>query len=96
MAFTFIQQKNKQKYLVLIFVAVVCAILVVVWQGFLGGEKPVSPSLTEALAPPKIEISWQVLKDPRLEKLQAFEEIKPFEEITPEGEIGRENPFTPY
>lgn len=96
MAFTFIQQKKKQKYLVLIFIAVVGAILVVVWQGFLKEEKPVSPPITEALAPPKIEINWQILKDPRLGKLQPFEEIKPFEEITPEGEIGRENPFTPY
>lgn len=96
MAFTFLQQKKKQKKLILILVAVTCAILVVVWQGFLKEEKPVLPSITEVPTTPKIEINWQILKDPRLEKLQPFEKIKPFEEITPEGEIGRENPFVPF
>ena len=39
----------------------------------------------------KIEINFEVLKNPLLKNLVSFEEIPPFE-----GVVGRENPFLPY
>jgi len=40
---------------------------------------------------PKVEINFEVLKNPLLQNLVSFEEIPPFE-----GEVGRENPFLSY
>jgi len=40
---------------------------------------------------PRIEIDFEVLRDPFLEVLQPLEPFPPFEE-----EAGRENPFVPF
>lgn len=91
MAITFLQEKKKQRYLVLILALVICAILLIVWLGFLREAEPTSLPVLPDLAPPQVEIDWATLQDPRLTELQAFEQILPLEE-----EIGRENPFLPY
>lgn len=39
----------------------------------------------------KVEINFEILKNPLLKDLHPFEEIPPFE-----GKTGRENPFLPY
>jgi len=90
MAITFLQEKKRQRRLILILALVVIAILIIVWQGFLQEEAPLTP-IIPSLTPQKIIIDWPTLKDPQIEKLQAFESIPPFE-----GEIGRDNPFVPY
>jgi len=40
---------------------------------------------------PRVEINFEVLKNPLLKNLVSLEAIPPFE-----GEVGRENPFLPY
>ncbi len=91
MAITFLQAKKRQRYLLLILVLIVFAILIIVWQGFLKGkEAPVTP-VASLLAPEKITIDWQILEDPRVAALQTFEQILPFED-----KVGRENPFILY
>ena len=91
MAITFLQAKKRQRYLVLTLALAIFVILIIVWQSFLKGkEAPVNP-LVPLLAPQKVLIDWQTLKDPKIAALQTFEQILPFED-----EVGRENPFIPY
>jgi len=90
MAITFQEQKEKQKYLALIFLAAILVIFLIVYFSFLKKEKPLE--IQEVIyQPPKIEINFELLKAPFLKELLPFEEIKPFED-----KIGRENPFSPY
>ena len=90
MAITFQEQKEKQKYLALIFLAAILVIFLIVYFSFLKKEKPLE--IQEVIyQPPKIEINFELLKAPFLKELLLFEEIKEFE-----GKIGRENPFLPY
>ncbi|MEK7503611.1 MAG: hypothetical protein AAB577_01370 [Patescibacteria group bacterium] len=91
MAIEFLQAQKKQRYLILILTLAVCAILLVVWQGFLRAPGPVIPAYSPLPAPPKIEINWDVLKDTKLQDLKVFEQIPAFGTTT-----GRSNPFTPY
>ena len=92
MAITFLQAKKQQRYLVLTLALVIFAILIIVWQGFLKGKEAPVRTLEPLLAPEKVLIDWQTLKDPKIAALQIFEQILPFED-----EVGRrENPFTPY
>ena len=91
MAITFLQEKKRQKYLILILALIIIAILIIVWQGFLRREAPLSPAVSLPLTHQKIFIDWPTLEDVRVSELQAFEAILPLE-----GEVGRENPFIPY
>lgn len=95
MAITFTQEENKQKNLLLIFLALILIIFLIFYFGYLKKEKisffkgsEISPSNL----PRKFEINFEVLKNPILKKLQIFEKIEP---VKPE-EVGRENPFLPY
>jgi hypothetical protein len=83
-------QKEKQKYLILILIAVFLASAFVIYQGFIKEEKP---STTEIpyLPSQKIKIDFDFLKDSVLEQFKDYERIQSFE-----GEVGRENPFIPY
>jgi len=90
MAITFIQEKKKQRYLLVILGAVVLSTLAVIWWSFSGGEMP-QPAVPQIVSLPEVVINFDVLKSPQLEELQAFEEIPAFED-----KIGRNNPFTPY
>jgi hypothetical protein len=94
MAITFIEKRKRLRYLVFVFLAILVAIIIIVlWpniSGYLFGIKPlVLPPL--GITEEKIEIDFEVLKHPLLEKLQLFPEIEPFTE-----EVGRENPFIFY
>lgn len=91
MAIIFLQEKKRQRYLILVLALLIFAILLVVWQGFSKKPEAVPSSSVGSLAPQKIIINWSVLEDPKLAELQPFEQIQPFE-----GKIGRKNPFVPY
>ena len=91
MAITFLQTKKRQRYMVLILALIIFAILIIIWQDFLKTPEVLPSSQTTSLIRQKVNINFEILKDPQLTELQAFEQILPFEE-----EIGRENPFIPY
>ena len=89
MAITFLQEKKRQRYLILALALVIFVILLIAWKGFFKEEEPalVLPSFI----PPTVEIDWSVLQSSQLTELQALATTTPFE-----GETGRENPFLPY
>lgn len=89
MAITFLEKKERQKNLIFALIIVILATFIIVWSGFFREEKPVEEMIV--LPPPKIEIDWQTLKNPKLEELQLPQEIPSFEE-----KAGRENPLIPY
>jgi len=73
------------------WILLIIALVLAVW---FGKDFFVKPSFLAPSSPPqarKVEINFEVLKNPLLQDLQPFEEIPPFE-----GETGRENPFLPY
>ena len=94
MAITFIEKRKRLRYLVFVFLAVLAAIIIIfLWPNISG----YFPGVKQWALPPleiteeRIEIDFEVLKHPLLEKLQLFPEIEPFTE-----EVGRENPFIFY
>lgn len=91
MAITFIKEKQKQKYLVLILASLIFVTLGVVWWGVLREKKGVVNQLAPVFTQPEIQIDWQILQNTKLKELEIFEEIS-----APEEKIGRKNPFTPY
>ena|SRR3989344_1734687 len=95
LAITFLEKRKKQRYLILIFALVIMVALLVFWFGFLTKLEQLFSS-PETVMPPRknIEISWEVLQDPRLDSLEKFEEIPPLRQEG--GEQGRENPFEPF
>ncbi len=88
MAVKFIEQRKKQKYLILIFVAVLVITGLVLYFGFLKEEK--TPVSTVASLPREIEIDFKTLNNPFLKELKPFTKILLFE-----GVVGKENPFLP-
>ena len=90
MPIVFLQQKQTQKKLTVVFVLVLLSIVFVVWQGF-SKETKSSQAGTIFLPHPEIKINYENLKAPILEQLIEFSEIRPFS-----GEIGRDNPFMSY
>lgn len=91
MAINFLQAKKRQRYMMLFLALVICAILLVIWFGFFKAAAPLPPYVAPTTFLSKIKIDWEILKDPELETLKAFELVSQFED-----EVGRENPFTPY
>jgi predicted PurR-regulated permease PerM len=91
MAVTFIQQKKTQKYLIAILILVVLAVLLVFWFGFLSEDAVQSQQEPSVFSHREIQIDFEALDNPILDKFYFFEKIGPFE-----GEKGRENPFLPY
>ena len=92
MAIEFIQTQKRQRYLILILTLVISAILLVVWQGFFREPAPSTTTSLPAVAPSKIEINLEVLKDIKLGELKIFEQVPAFEDEV----VGRKDPFTPY
>jgi len=90
MAISMTQEKKKQKYSLIILGLALVLIFFVVWWGFLR-EVAVPMEPLPVIEFEKVEVDWQLLKDPELERLKIFKEIPLYEE-----EIGRENPFLPY
>lgn len=95
LAITFLEKRKKQRYLILVFALVIIVALLVFWFGFLTKlEQLFSSPETAVPSRKKIEISWDVLRDSRLESLEKFEEISPLQQEG--GGAGRENPFEPF
>ena len=92
MAITFIEERKKQKKLLMILGFLIVITLVVLVQGLVK-RIPRSSMIGKEIFPTfkKIEIDFTLLESNNLKDLEPFEEIKPFE-----GKIGRENPFLPY
>ena len=92
MAITFIEERKKQKKLLMILGFLIVITLVVLVQGLVK-RIPRSSMIGKEISPTfkKIEIDFTLLESNNLKDLEPFEEIKPFE-----GKIGRENPFLPY
>jgi len=91
MAIVFIEQIKKQKYLILVFGIVILITAVILWKGFFAKEKPPEVGILP-IPTKKIEINFEIFKNPLLEELQPIEKIIPETGV----EIGRENPFLPY
>ena len=89
MAITFIQQKKRQKYLIIALAVLIAISFLVVWRMFL--VKPESISEPKILKKPEVKINFDTLKNPIFDKLTPFEPIPSFSE-----EIGRDNPFSSY
>lgn len=90
MAVRFLQQKKRQKYLILIFILIVLVTVSIWYFGFLKEKSPASTSAPSFILR-DIEIDLELLGSQEMKKLQSFKEIILFK-----GKIGRENPFLPY
>lgn len=91
MAIIFTEKVKKQKYLILIFAVVILIIVFVLWKGYFTKEEPPEVGILP-LPIKKIEINFEIFKNPLLEELQPIEKIIPETGV----EIGRDNPFLPY
>ncbi|PIP23797.1 MAG: hypothetical protein COX90_02000 [Candidatus Nealsonbacteria bacterium CG_4_10_14_0_2_um_filter_38_17] len=93
----FLQQRKKQRYLVLVFAGAIFVILLLIWSNFFNkpSSEPTLPSPGVVIVPKEIKINTDILKDPRLGELQPYEEIAPFTETDTE-KIGRKNPFVSF
>jgi len=94
MAITFIQQKRRQRYMILILAGVVFLALIFLWQVILKPKPIYAPATSSPLISKmskKIEINLDIFKNSAFQALESFEEI-----AFPKEKIGRENPFTPY
>ena len=93
MPISLLEQKKKRKLLLPILGGVMALTLIVLWANFF--KKPAAPPLLPlaTAVPPsqKINIDWETLKNPILEKLESFDVIPPLP-----GSYGRKNPFLPY
>lgn len=89
MAITFIQQKKRQKYLLIILGVLIAISSLVVWQMFFAKQE--STPVNKVLKKPEVKINFDALKNPIFDKLTPFKPITPFSE-----ETGRDNPFSPY
>jgi len=90
MAVNFITERKKQKYLILVFIAMVVATGIVIWWGFFKEEEKLSKK--EVIPPRKINIDKEFLRGEFLKESKSYERIPPLEE----EKKGRENPFLPF
>jgi len=92
MAISFVQQKKRQKQLLILGGAVFVVTILILWFGyFRQPEEVFNPPATTTGFIKDININFEFLKNPFLKDLNPFEKITPFED-----ETGRENPFLPY
>lgn len=91
MPISLLEQKNKNKLLMPILAGIVLITLIIIFGGFLKKPKISSPAEEIKIFSPKININWEILKNPILDKLEPFEIIPPLP-----GSHGRKNPFLPY
>lgn len=93
MAITIIQERKKQRYLMLGAALIVFIAIFIVWQGVFPGQKietePLAPSAVYIF--PAIDIDLEFLDNFGVRPLQPFKEISEFQ-----GKFGRTNPFIPY
>jgi len=91
MPVNFIQEKKKQKYLIISFGIILLVSFVVLWFGYFKKTKSVFPQIPINHYYREIKINFDVFKNALLKEFQPFEKATPFE-----GEKGRDNPFLPY
>lgn len=85
-----LEEKKRQKFLAVVFIIVLCLIFLVLFLGIFKKRRIFVPQVAILPEQKKIEINFDVLKDP------ALKELTPFEEVSLPKEKGRENPFLPY
>jgi hypothetical protein len=90
MPVNFIQEKKKQKTLIIVFAVTVLISVLVLWFGYFKEKKTVPAQKTAKTYYREININFSVLKGEFLKGLQSFEKIAPFT-----GQKGRSNPFLP-
>lgn len=89
MAIVFLEQKQKQKYFIIILAIIIFLTGIVLWRGLHPASEK-QPSPVSVSKTPTLEINFGTLKSSLLKELQLFEPIKPFEDG-----LGRKNPFVP-
>ena len=90
MAVNFREKRKKQKYLILVVAGILAVTGIVLYFGYKKPEKAVVPG--PIFTPSrKIEINYEILESPVLDKLEPFPETPSYE-----GELGKNNPFLPY
>lgn len=88
MPVNFIQERKKQKNLVIALVIIFIIAGFILWFGYFK-KSSVAPVVIFTVA--ELKINFEVLKNPFFEESELFEKTPPFE-----GEKGRSNPFIPY
>jgi hypothetical protein len=93
MNISFIKEKDKQKYFLLIFIFCLVIIALVIFGNFLKQKKLSQPVEIYSFEFKKknIKIDWDFLESPALKELSSFVDIRPFS-----GSMGRENPYNHY
>ncbi len=94
MAITFIQQKKRQRFMILILIGVFLLAIIFLWQIVWKSKSasvPLAPSAEISRMTKKIEINLDIFQNPAFQALGAFEELS-----LPKEKIGRDNPFMPY
>lgn len=95
MAITFLEQTKKQRNLIIILGIMILIIAFVIWNGFFAKvETPQEQIIFEPVR--KIEIDFNVFKNPLLGELEEFQSIEEISPIATSTAMGRENPFEPY
>ena len=99
MAITFLKERKRQKYLLWVLLTLLFVALIIILYGFLNKRNHIFLTKKSVHSLPVIKINFNVLKDPKLQKLHSFKEI-PLEKEGENGnkkiKIGRENPFIPF
>lgn len=90
MAVNLLENQNKQKYLIIILVALVLIALFMMRDNISKFFAP-ETSFIEVFSPQDIEINFGVLKGTALKELQIPAQEEPFS-----GTVGRDNPFLEY
>lgn len=94
MAITIVEERKTQKYLVIVFGAIILAIVFVLLSRFVKKEEIVVPSLDSQRPRHKIKIQFQILNNPVLDQLvEPFPEIPSMSSSEFKEMIGKENPF---
>lgn len=73
MAITFLEKRKRLRYLFPILAIIILINAIVIWRGFFSEEKGEILPVIEEKPVKKIEIDFQVLKNPFLEELQPLE-----------------------
>ncbi|MGB9743596.1 MAG: hypothetical protein ACPLW9_02745 [Minisyncoccales bacterium] len=89
MAATFTTEKKRQQIFIVVFILVVIAIGLVIWQGYFRQKETTVTPFTSVSPWREIEFNFQ--------KLERLKDFSPFQEIEEWlKEVGRENPFQSY
>lgn len=92
------EEIKKQRILTLVFLITIFVTAVILYSGYFKKTPTLSPTEEysvgekEVIFEKKIDIDYQTLESPLLEKLEPFPQIEPL----PSEKSGRENPFLPY